>query len=160
MSKNFLRIRNGLMTKALIRNAPCSLVVDDTLGHNTAAVYRADKHSIHVRRGLDFDDMFRALARELAYAHMDKDGSFRRSDYNLLAASVSYMVCVRSHIAPVVPESTMLKCFENKDPQKVRGELSEIRSVANTIFSNMEQVLGENKPAHVQTQNPPDVGAR
>ena len=62
-----------LVMKALVSNPPCRLEVNDgKVPANAAAIYSSADKTLYVRHGLSFDDMFRALARELAFAHLDK----------------------------------------------------------------------------------------
>ncbi len=149
-----------LMMKALINNPPCKLEISDTeVPANGAAVYKPEAKTLYVRHGLTFDDMFRAIARELAFAHMDKGGSYSRSACEFRAKSVAYLVCARNHIVPepvVFPAS-----FSNREAKAIKQELSEIRNVANTMHGSMSKIL--DRPAQEQpqrTQNPRDRDAR
>ena len=149
-----------LMMKALINNPPCKLEISDAqVPANAAAVYKPEAKTVYVRHGLNFDDMFRALARELAFAHMDKGGAFSRTNCEFRARSVAYLVCARNHIVPepiAFPAS-----FSNQEAKAIKQELGEIRDVANTMHGSMSKIL--DKPAQEQaqrTQNPRDRDAR
>lgn len=149
-----------LMMKALINNPPCKLEISDAqVPANAAAVYKPEAKTVYVRHGLNFDDMFRALARELAFAHMDKGGAFSRTSCEFRAKSVAYLVCARNHIVPepiAFPAS-----FSNQEAKAIKQELGEIRDVANTMHGSMSKIL--DKPAQEQaqrTQNPRDRDAR
>ena len=149
-----------LMMKALINNPPCKLEISDThVPANAAAVYKPEAKTVYVRHGLNFDDMFRALARELAFAHMDKGGAFSRTSCEFRARSVAYLVCARNHI---VPEPVAFPAsFSNQEAKAIKLELGEIRDVANTMHGSMSKIL--DKPAQEQaqrTQNPRDRDAR
>ena len=149
-----------LMMKALINNPPCKLEISDAqVPANAAAVYKPEAKTVYVRHGLNFDDMFRALARELAFAHMDKGGAFSRTSCEFRARSVAYLVCARNHI---VPEPVAFPAsFSNQEAKAIKQELGEIRDVANTMHGSMSKIL--DKPAQEQaqrTQNPRDRDAR
>lgn len=149
-----------LMMKALINNPPCKLEISDAqVPANAAAVYKPEAKTVYVRHGLNFDDMFRALARELAFAHMDKGGAFSRTSCEFRAKSVAYLVCARNHI---VPEPVAFPAsFSNQEAKAIKQELGEIRDVANTMHGSMSKIL--DKPAQEQgqrTQNPRDRDAR
>ena len=147
-----------LMMKALISNPPCKLEVsDDQVPANSAAVYKPEAKTIYVRHGLNFDDMFRALARELAFAHMDKGGSFSRTACEFQARSVAYLVCARNHIAP--EQVTFPSSYSNLEAKDIKQVLGEIREVANTMHGSMSKVL-DRQAQEARTQNPRDRDAR
>ena len=147
-----------LMMKALISNPPCKLEVsDDQVPANSAAVYKPEAKTIYVRHGLNFDDMFRALARELAFAHMDKGGSFSRTACEFQARSVAYLVCARNHIAP--EQVTFPSSYSNLEAKDIKQVLGEIRDVANTMHGSMSKVLNR-QTQEARTQNPRDRDAR
>lgn len=147
-----------LMMKALISNPPCKLEVsDDQVPANSAAVYKPEAKTIYVRHGLNFDDMFRALARELAFAHMDKGGSFSRAACEFQARSVAYLVCARNHIAP--EQVTFPSSYSNLEAKDIKQVLGEIREVANTMHGSMSKVL-DRQTQEARTQNPRDRDAR
>jgi len=132
-----------LLMKALIHNAPCKLAFNDMLPAGIAALYKSEDKTIFVRHGLGFDDMFRVLARELAFAHLD-EGKFSRSSCEFKARSIAYLVCAKNQIAPgadiVVPSR-----FTNQEAKVFKQELGKIRDVANTMHNTMVHVLGKQK---------------
>ena len=149
-----------LMMKALITNPPCKLEIsDEQVPTSAAAIYKPEAKTVYVRHGLNFDDMFRAVARELAFAHLDKGGAFSRTNCEFRAKSVAYLVCARNHIVPepvAFPSS-----FSNQEAKAVKEVLGEIRDTANTMHNAMSKVLDKQGPgADGRTQNPPDRGAR
>ncbi len=147
-----------LMMKALISNPPCKLEVsDDQVPANSAAVYKPEAKTIYVRHGLTFDDMFRALARELAFAHMDKGGNFSRTACEFQARSVAYLVCARNHIAP--EQVTFPSSYSNLEAKDIKQVLGEIREVANTMHGSMSKVL-DRQTQEARTQSPRDRDAR
>ena len=130
-----------LLMRALIHNAPCRLAFDDALPAGVQAQYKPDSRTVFVRHGLEGDDMFRALARELAFAHLDKGDGFSRTGCEFRAKSIAFLVCARNHIAAeavVVPAS-----YSNLEAKAFKKELQQINEVANTMHGNMEQVLGK-----------------
>ena len=146
------------MMKAIISNPPCKLEVsDDQVPANSAAVYKPEAKTIYVRHGLNFDDMFRAMARELAFAHMDKSGSFSRAACEFQARSVAYLVCARNHIAP--EQVTFPSSYSNLEAKDIKQVLGEIREVANTMHGSMSKVL-DRQTQEARTQNPRDRDAR
>lgn len=79
--------------KALLAHAPVPVRVSDTLQEGANSVYLPEAREIQIRRGLDANHIFRALAQELAHAEMDKgDGSYNRAEHGFHAYCVSYML--------------------------------------------------------------------
>lgn len=149
-----------LVMKALVSNPPCRLAVEDSrVPANSAAFYNPTEKTIFVRHGLGFDEMFRALARELAFAHLDNGGDFSRNNCEFKAKSIAYLVCARNHIAPeavAFPSS-----YSNQEAKVIKAELNQIRDVANTMHNTMENVLGKQKEQnHSGPVNPKNRDAR
>ena len=151
-----------LVMKALVSNPPCRLAVEDSrVPANAVAFYNPSEKTIFVRHGLSFDDMFRALSRELAFAHLDNVGEFSRNSCEFKAKSIAYLVCARNHIVPdpvSVPAS-----YSNQEARALKTELNQIRDVANTMHNTMENVLGKQKAQdHTQSRpaNPKNRDAR
>lgn len=146
-----------LLMKALIENAPCKSVVDNTLADNLYAQYRPSDKCIHVRQNVDAPALFRSVAQELAYAHMD-DGSKRmRSENQFTAYCVSYILCQRNgvSVSGFVFENLSVE-FANKEPKDMREALNKIRELANHISMDMEPILHPRQPEAVNR----DEGAR
>ena len=148
-----------LLMKALIHNAPCVFSFDDNLPVGTDALYDPKTKTVSVRHGLESEKLFRALATELALAHMDHGEGFNRSDSMFRAQSIAYMVCARNRITPnavSVPAE-----LSNLDAKAFKQELKQIRDVANTMHNTMDQVLGKQREQPSQrTANPRDRDVR
>ncbi|MBQ6661159.1 MAG: hypothetical protein IJM57_07040, partial [Lachnospiraceae bacterium] len=54
--------------KALIQSAPCGIEMNNEATKNVTAFYSPDKDTIYIRQGMNGDDIFRALAQEIAVA--------------------------------------------------------------------------------------------
>ena len=134
--------------KALLAHAPVSVRISDTLPSGVNALYQPDKREIQIRRGLDANHIFRALAQELAQAEMDQgDGSYNRSEQGFRAYCASYMLCKQYGVETDgfyhfegVPQ--MLGALE---PQEIRAELSVIREAANEISGRMNRMLNQQR---------------
>ena len=140
-----------LLLKALIHNPPCTITFDDGLVGGVPAQYKAEKKTLYVRHGLGGDELFRALARELAYAHLDESDGFSRNANTFKAKSIAFLVCVRNRIVPdpvVVPTS-----YADRDARTLKDALQEIRDVANTMHSSMDQVLSRQPREQSQQQS-------
>ena len=102
--------------------------------------------------------MFRALARELAFAHLDKGGDYSRNNSEFAAKSIAYLVCARNHIVPEpvsVPAS-----YSNQEAKALKVQLGQIRDVANTMHNTMENVLGKKTQEQQHAKNPNNRDAR
>ena len=106
---------------------------------------------MYVRHGLNGAEAFRALARELAFAHLDKGGDFSRSKNEFKAKSIAFLVCARNRIAPdtvSVPSS-----YANQEARMLKTALEEIREIANTMHDNMEQVFSKQRREQTPQQD-------
>ena len=140
-----------LLAKALIHNAPCKLAFDDDLLSGATALYKPEQKTVYVRHGLNGAEAFRALARELAFAHLDKGGDFSRSKNEFKAKSIAFLVCARNRIAPdtvSVPSS-----YANQEARALKTALEEIREIANTMHDNMEQVFSKQRREQTPQQD-------
>jgi hypothetical protein len=133
--------------KALTDHAPVPIRISNDLPEGINALYRPEAREIQIRRGMDADNIFRALSQELAHAEMDRgDGSYRRSDYAFHAYCASYMLCKQYGVdtngyrfdrAP--------QMLDGMEAQQVRAELSVIKETANEISGRMNRVLAQQR---------------
>ena len=142
------------LLKALITDAPCEFVVSDNMPENYSALYKPEEKTIHIRSGMDAPAIFRALAQELAHAHMDR-GAYNRSECALVANYTSYILCKRND----VPTDAFLfdktpERYKNMEVREFRQELNRIRDIANTISATMNREL----QAHQKQQAPRSNG--
>ena len=131
-----------LLLKSLITDAPCKIAISDQMSDRVNAVYKADEKTIYVRPGMDGPSIFKALSQELAHAHMDRKGSYRRSESMAPAYCVSYLLCKRYGIpADTYRFSPMAEQYSKMSPKEFRAELSRIRNVAGEISRDMNRIL-------------------
>ena len=141
----------SILLKALIHNPPCTITFDDGLDEGVSALYRSEDKTLYVRHGLSGDVLFRALARELAYAHLDEGDGTSRNANTFRAKSIAYLLCVRNHITPdpvTVPTS-----YADRDARGLKEALQEIRDIANTMHNSMDQVLSRQPREQPQQQS-------
>lgn len=124
--------------KALIAAAPCSVVLVEKLD-NCNARYSPDKNEIWIVKGLEANEIFRALSYEICIAKAaQKD--IDRKDGAFGAYCASYILCERNGFDTGdfnfdrVPER-----FADVDNKDVRKELGEIRDMANEISQEMNR---------------------
>jgi hypothetical protein len=134
--------------KALLAHAPVPVRISETLSSGVNALYQPDTREIQIRRGLDANHIFRALAQELAQAEMDKGGgSYNRSEQGFRAYCVSYMLCKHYGVETggfYHFEGTP-QMLETLEPQEIRAELSVIREAANEISGRMNRMLNQQR---------------
>lgn len=125
--------------KALIQTAPCDIVMDNEKTKDVLAFYAPDKDTIYIRQGMSGDDIFRALAQEIAvakFASKDMD----RKDCGFYAYCASYILCERNGFDTGdfnfdrVPDR-----FKDMDCKAIRSELSTVRDAVNDISQEMNR---------------------
>ena len=127
--------------KALIQTAPCDIVMDNEKTKDMLAFYAPDKDTIYIRQGMDGNDVFRALAQEIAVARFAaKD--MNRKDCGFYAYCASYILCERNGFDTGdfnfdrVPDR-----FKDMDCKTIRSELSTVRDAANDISQELNRQL-------------------
>lgn len=147
ISEPEIRRDGRLLIKALVFEAPCDVTTDDgsRLPGWECAEYDHEEHTIYVARDREPQDLFRAIARELAHARMDGPG-YERDACEYKAACVSYILCRRNGVEANTDSVTSPpESFSGLDPRGVRRELSRIREVANAITKEMERLYKTQK---------------
>ena len=124
--------------KALIASAPCAVVLVDELKTSNAR-YSADKNTIFIVRGLEADEIFRALSFEIGIAKCAQN-DMDRKDAMFPAYCSAYILCERNGFDTgdfnfdKVPEQ-----FADKDAKETRKTLGSIRDMANEIGQEMNR---------------------
>jgi len=126
---------------ALISRAPVQISGVDELPGDLGAMTNPETGGISVRRGMAFADTFRSVAQELCCAEIDRadnpPGGPRFSAY-----CAAYILCKKHGVdtqnfsfedAPGV--------FDGMDAQAVKGALSQIRDVSESISGRMARQL-------------------
>ena len=124
--------------KALIASAPCAVVLVDELKTSNAR-YSADKNTIFIVRGLEANEIFRALSFEIGIAKCAQN-DMDRKDAMFPAYCSAYILCERNGFDTgdfnfdKVPEQ-----FAEKDAKETRKTLGSIRDMANEIGQEMNR---------------------
>ena len=124
--------------KALIASSPCEIVMVDELKVSNAR-YSPDKDKIFIVRGLEADDIFRALAFEIGIAKCAAR-DIDRKDGMFAAYCSAYILCERngfdtgSFNFDKAPER-----FAEMEVKDTRKELGSIREMANEISQDMSR---------------------
>ena len=136
-----------LLLKALISHPPVPMQTVDDPPHHMGAIYDHEKKVIFVRRGMDADDIFRSVSKELAHAEIaGVTENYTRDSAAFAAYSVSYMLCREYGIDTSGYDFNRLPdSFREKNAQGVRVVLTGIRDVAGTISGRMNRALEQNR---------------
>lgn len=135
---------------ALISKAPVQISGADELPDNLGAMTDPKTGNIVVRKGMEFADTFRSVAQELAVHEMNPD---RESEVDpaFTGYCAAYILCKKYGV------DTQAFDFDNApyllsemDTQTVKGELSQIRDVAENISGRMARQLEQAKAAKTQ----------
>ena len=126
---------------ALVSKAPMTIAGVDELPGGLVAMYDPQANSISVRRGMEFFDTFRGVAQELALADLTT-GPATQTAPEFSAYCASYLLCKKYGVdtRPFSFESAP-GVFASMDAQKIKGELSQIRNVAEDISGRMARQL-------------------
>jgi len=126
---------------ALISKAPVKIIGVDELSGDLGAMYDPQTDSISVLKGMEFADTFRSVAQELSYADLST-GPDTQADPHFSAYCASYLICKKYGVdAQSFNFEGASDVFAEMDAQEVKGELSQIRDVAENISGRMARQL-------------------
>lgn len=118
--------------KALMTNAPVPIKPDDSIAKNIGALYAEGKKVIQVAPGLENNELFFVVARELARA----DGC----DNTFLCDCAANIACIRYGIEPKECDGISDE-FRSLEPREKRDALSIIRDTACSIAERVDHNL-------------------
>ena len=130
---------NRQLLRALVYNAPLTIRSVDELPNGGGAMTDPQAGEILVLKGMEFGDIYRSVANELALAEIDYD---KAVDPNFTAYCASYVLCKKHGVdtkdynfesAPVI--------FKDMEPKEIKSELSQIRNAADEISGRMARQL-------------------
>ncbi len=139
-------IDERLLIRALIHQAPVSLqtVVPDNMKTETGAFFDLEKNCIFIKQGMESEDIFRSVSKELVHAHMAQEINlpYNRHDNEFRAQSVSYLLCKKYGVdtKPYRFEGIQ-EFFNDLEPKEIRKQLSEIRDTASELSSRMYKAI-------------------
>lgn len=131
------------LLRALIHRSPVPIQTVESLPNNMGALYDHDQQVIFVCRGMEAEDIFRSISKELAHAELaDTRQEYSRSDAAFAAYSVSYLLCRKYGVDTADYNFSRLPAsFRDGDSQQTRELLGEIRDTAAQISGRMYRVL-------------------
>lgn len=128
--------------KALINLTECKITMVESLKAGSAR-YFPDKNTIYIVRGLEADEIFRALTREITVAKYSERG-VDRSACDFAAHCSSYVLCERYGFdTGGFSFDNVSKRYEGMDNKAIRKELGDMRSAANELSQQLNMWIDE-----------------
>jgi len=135
------------LIRALMQASPVTVTISESLPLDVGAHYDSQSGVISIRKGMEAQNIVRALSQEIAHAEMDsQDGTYDRGDVSFTAYCVSYVICrkegfdVSRFSFDRLPES-----FSSMEPQAGRGELTRIRNISANIIESVNAKLEQQR---------------
>ena len=127
--------------EALVKNPPVPIVGMDSLPGGAGAVTNPDTCEINVRKGMDFNDAFSSVAKELAAATLkSNDNSRINNDFS--AYCVAYMLCKKHGVdVSAFNFKDVGKVFKYLDTKEKKAEFQMIRDAFSEISGKMNRQL-------------------
>jgi hypothetical protein len=132
---------NRQLLKAIVHNAPMEITSVESLPGDLCTSADFVEGKILVRKGMEFADIFRGLARELSAAHLREYPEIR-ANAGVAAYCASYILCkkygvdVRQFSFDEAPAA-----FEGFDAKEIKSGLAQIRDAADAISGRMSKQL-------------------
>ena len=134
------------LLRALLEASPVESEAVDTLDHGKDAVYDQEKQKIYIRRMLEPDDFFRAVAVSIAEAQLAEQGS-SQEELRTKAEAASFMLCVKYGIDPGRLIVKMPEAAAQMEIKDIKAELSEIRKTFTGIADRADESIREQRKA-------------
>ena len=144
LEPRYPEIREAL--RALISNSPVAVKpVEASLGA-TDAHYDHATQTISIVKGLNEQELFKALVVEMAHAELAAtEGVYDRDAQAEDAQLVGYVVAKRNGVDVSDRMPALSPCLEDGDLQDVRGQLGRVRDGAKEITDRMNKTLDADK---------------
>jgi len=139
------------LVSAMIDASPVSFVPVDDL--ELPAFYDSSQQTIFIRTGLNEEQLFVSMAKEVSAAVFDFKHKESRDDSDFKSFCVAYMVSSRYGVDTKGFNFDKLpKEFEGMETQEFKGGLGSMRDVLGEIQSDMYKSLEKNKPPKSKEQ--------
>ena len=133
------------LLRALLEASPVGAEAVDTLDHGKDAVYDQEKQKIYIRRMLEPDDFFRAVAVSIAEAQLAEQGSSSQEELRSKAEAAAFMLCVKYGINPGSLGAKMTGADAQMEIKDIKAELSEIRKTFTSIADRVDASIRERR---------------
>ena len=139
------------LVSAMIDASPVSFVPVDDL--ELPAFYDSSQQTIFIKTGLNEEQLFVSMAKEVSAAVFDCKHKESRDDSDFKSFCVAYMVSSRYGVdTKGFSFDKLPKEFEGMETQEFKGELGSMRDVLGEIQSDMYKSLEKNKPPKSKEQ--------
>lgn len=139
------------LVSAMIDASPVSFVPVDTL--ELPAFYDKEQQTIFVRTGLNEEQLFVCMAKEVAAAVFDFKHKENRDTSDFKSFCVAYMIGSRYGVnTKGFNFDNLPKEYADMETQTFKGELDSMRDVLGEIQTEMYKSLDKNKPAKSKEQ--------
>ena len=139
------------LVSAMIDASPVSFVPVDDL--ELPAFYDSSQQTIFIKTGLNEEQLFVSMAKEVSAAVFDCKHKESRDESDFKSFCVAYMVSSRYGVDTKGFNFDKLpKEFEGMETQAFKGELGSMRDVLGEIQSDMYKSLEKNKPPKSKEQ--------
>ena len=139
------------LVSAMIDASPVSFVPVDDL--ELPAFYDSSQQTIFIKTGLNEEQLFVSMAKEVSAAVFDCKHKESRDESDFKSFCVAYMVSSRYGVDTKGFHFDKLpKEFEGMETQAFKGELGSMRDVLGEIQSDMYKSLEKNKPPKSKEQ--------
>lgn len=133
------------LVSAMVDASPVSFVPVDDL--ELPAFYDSSQQTIFVKTGLNEEQLFVSMAKEVSSAVFDFKHKESRDASDFKSFCVAYMVSSRYGVdTKGFNFSNLPKEFEGMETQEFKGQLGSMRDVLGEIQSDMFKSLEKNKP--------------
>ena len=133
------------LVSAMIDASPVSFVPDDKL--ELPAFYDSSQQTIFVKTGLNEEQLFVSMAKEVSAAVFDFKHKESRDASEFKSFCVAYMVSSRYGVdTKGFRFDNLPKEFAGMETQEFKGQLGSMRDVLGEIQSDMYKSLEKNKP--------------
>ena len=133
------------LLRALLEASPVGAEAVDTLDHGKDAVYDQEKQKIYIRRMLEPDDFFRAVAVSIAEAQLAEQGSSSQEELRSKAEAAAFMLCVKYGIDLGSLRVKMPGAAAQMEIKDIKAELSEIRKTFTSIADRVDASIRERR---------------
>lgn len=143
--------------RTMLKASPVEIdVVDELDLPGSVAYYDNDKQTIFVKKEVgDSTLLAQSLARELAHAQIsiDSDDSYSCKNVQFQAVCIGYMLCKKYGVdTKEFAVENIPKGFANKEPKKIRSELTKMRnamsSINNRVYDELNRAKQERSKGH------------
>ena len=139
------------LVSALIDASPVGFQPVDDL--EMASYYDSSQQTIFIKTGLNDEQLFVSMSKEVAAAVYDFKYNESRDSSDFKSFCVAYMVSTRYGVDTKGFNFDKLpREFEEMDTQAFKGELGSMRDVLGEIQSEMYKSMEKNKPAKSKEQ--------